>query len=179
MADLKDLFKEAAEIADAAPKDLRKIAYERALDELLKKNESSKGSSVDKKKKATSKKKPVKNTSSNSKAKKPPKPDEVVQKAIDQIDSTKYPKIYKLEKAFDKSVYILKIAKEVLKIDGLGTTQIARILTDKFRIKTTAQSVDMAIKRSPDKVNKIGAKYQIMHAGEKHIASVLDGIEKE
>ena len=103
------------------------------------------------------------------------------------IDSTAYPIIYQLKKALDKSLYVLLISKNDHSIDGLNPSQISKILSVKFRIPTTANSISMVLMKAGNFVDRkqvattggSAYQYRIMHAGEQYIQNILNNPPSE
>lgn len=97
------------------------------------------------------------------------------------IDSTAYPLMYRLKKALDKSLYVLYISKNEHNIDGLNPSQISKILSVKFRIPTTPNSISMVLMKAGNYVDRkqvattggSAYQYRIMHAGEEYINNIL------
>ncbi|MFN2453143.1 MAG: hypothetical protein ABR577_02875 [Pyrinomonadaceae bacterium] len=97
-----------------------------------------------------------------------------------QIDRTAYPKVLNASSVLDRSLHLLRIANDEYQIDGLKASQIAKVLTDNFRLRTTRQAVAQALDGAGDKVNNVsvgnGTLYRIMARGESYLD---DGNEQE
>jgi biotin operon repressor len=109
--------------------------------------------------------------------------DEVLDNILQSLDRTKYPLLSKLSMALDKALYILKIIKDDLNVDGLTPLQIAIILTEKFRIPITREAISMALYDDTEKVDRVSGKeksraytYRIMSRGEEYINNLLQKI---
>ncbi|MCK4553005.1 hypothetical protein KAT80_02275 [Candidatus Pacearchaeota archaeon] len=98
------------------------------------------------------------------------------------INRTKYPQIYELEKVLERSLFILKIYRDEENIDGLTPSQIAKILTEAFRIKTSGPAVSMALMKAKLEVDRRsktllgGGKtyvYKLMKGGEEFLEQKL------
>jgi len=101
-------------------------------------------------------------------------------------DRTQYPEIHKLEKSIDRALFVLKIMKE-LDYDGLNPSQILKILTNTFRVKTNLPAISMALINDKyytlkEPMSYKGTKannYKIMQSGEDYIGRKLqETIEK-
>ena len=91
-----------------------------------------------------------------------------------QMDGTAYPKVRSASRVLDRSLNVLRSAKDDFQIDGLGAIQIAKVLSDKFRLTTKDSAVRMALDRAGDKVdrvvlNKNTIRYRIMASGEDYL----------
>jgi hypothetical protein len=103
------------------------------------------------------------------------------------INRTKYPLMFKLDKALDKALYLLSIAQKDFVVDGLVPSQIASLLTNNFRLKTTANAISMALMDAKTYVDRrpvtirggSGYVYFIMHDGETHLTGLLEQLRKE
>lgn len=175
---LKNEIEKAKNAVLGLPEPLKSKTYEKILERILDQAYGTKESSQPRKKsvKTRVKTKKVKNTTI----------DETIQKINNSLNRSEFADIHKLKKVLDKSLYILKIVNEELKIDGLNPSQIASALTEKFRIKTTKESVSMAlmkthyVDRIPTTIN--GSKsyiYKLMMAGEEYLKGVMDKIKNE
>jgi|TARA_B110000114_G_C15015162_1_gene366505 hypothetical protein len=169
--DLKELFKQAAEIAAQVPESMQEAAFNRAIDLLT-------GVGAD-----------VNSNISNSKAtKKPraalpqtsaPKDDSPAADLVETIDSTQHPGILSARKVLDRALMVLQIALNEHGVDGLTPAKIARVLTDKFRVSTTTDAVRMALGDATNLVNRVtkgkGYEYRIMGPGEEYLAHLGEG----
>lgn len=169
--DLKELFRQAAEIAQQVPEAMQAAAFNRAVDLLT-------GTVAD----ATARR-PFRKASGRGSAKaslgKPPDVDDTTVEALmEQIDSTQHPGVRSSSTVLDRSLMILQIARKEHNIDGLAPSEIARILTDKFRVNTTDAAVRMALGKVTNLVNRVqrgkGFIYRIMGPGEEHLANLKE-----
>ena len=98
---------------------------------------------------------------------------------VESIDSTQHPGVTSGAKTLDRSLMILQIAHDHHGVDGLGPSEIAKILTDKFRISTSAAAVSMALGKATNLLNRVskgkGFEYRIMAPGEEYLAHRDDG----
>ena len=169
---LKEIFKEAAEIVSKVPGNMQPVAFSRAIDILLGEAPDIKTSIKIKGKKDPASRKVVGR-----------KKDELVEQLLKDIDSTKYPIINKLDKVLERSLLVIKIANDEFKVDGLNAPQVATVLTNKFRLKTTRQAVAMVLKDAGNYVNRVpdgkAFKYKIMRPGEEYLTKIIEDKEKE
>ena len=122
---LKEIVKIANEAVAGLSGDLKKIAFQTTLNKLLDQNMGLKDQSVKKVRKTR------KGTQPHSVGTKTEK-DITVKEIIGKINRTKYHKITELKSALDRSLYLLLVIRDDLKIDGLNPTQIADILQEVF-----------------------------------------------
>lgn len=164
---LKDVFKKAAEIAGVVPEGLRETAFNRALDSLL---GSAKHQTTKSQRK--SKKRSGKAIVTNDK-------NDPVTILLANLDRTKYPKIISSSRVLEKALYLLRAARDNHNIDGLSAPQIAKILTEKFRVRTSRQAVGQALDNAGDKVDRSTTSgniiFKLMHSGEEYLKSVNEG----
>ncbi len=169
--DLKELFKQASEIAQQVPESMQEAAFNRALDLLT-------GSATlsDEEQQAPAKRK---NKGKSTQRANDSKADEPIDDLLSSINSTAHPGVAAAGKVLDRSLMVLQIALSDHGVDGLSTGQIAKILADKFRISTTANSVNMALSSATEFVDRVphgqGFLYRIMAPGEKYLAHLGDG----
>lgn len=159
---LDEIFKKASEIAKNVPEKLQEIAFNRALDELLKTD----GGKIKGKTFSKGNKKKIEND--------PQIQD--VNYLLKELDRTKYPKVYDATDVLARSLWILFISQNEFELDGLGPTDISKILTEKFRIKTSRQAVTYALDAAGNKVDRVSVSgkkpyYRIMQPGEDFIHS--------
>jgi hypothetical protein len=75
-----------------------------------------------------------------------------------------------------RSLALLQAASEHAGVDGLSGPQIAKVLTEKFRHRTTRQAVGQALDSAGNKIDRhrsgsSAAVYRIMRAGEEWLAT--------
>jgi hypothetical protein len=161
--DMKELFRQAAEIAQQVPESMHEAAFNRALDLLV-------GESAEKKPKVPVKTKPKSHTRRGGKS----VGGSAIETLLEQIDSTQHPGTRSATKVLDRSLMVLQIALRDHSVDGLTPSEVARILTQKFRLSTTRQAVGMALKDASNLVDRItegaGYRYRIMGPGEEYLA---------
>jgi len=168
--DLKELFKQASEIAQQVPESMQEAAFNRAIDlltgnsEVPLNNNTSITAKKTRKSKSSSPKKDVAENRS------------VKSDLIESIDSTQHPGITSEVKILERSLMVLQIARTDHGIDGLTPLEIADILTEKFRISTRNSAVSNALGMATSLVNRVSAGkgqgfiYKIMGPGEQHLA---------
>jgi len=167
--------KEAVKDLDA---DLKKVAFENILNRLLDQNLGGVKKS----------KKRVKRSSPKKKSKvvrgKTAESDEfqkITKKLVESINRTKYPKMFDLKLTLDKALYVLKIAKDELQIDGLVPSQISNVLMNNFRLKATGAAISMALMKAVKFVDRrpitiqggAGYTYHLMHDGEEYLKPLI------
>lgn len=164
--DLKELFKQASEIASQVPVSMQEAAFNRALDMLtLGSTEKIVPTSSSTQQKTPASKPMGKARSSGA---------ETIEELLVNIDSTQHPGIAAAPLVLDRALMILQIARTEHSVDGLTPPQIAKILTEKFRLNTSNAAVSMALGKATNLVNRItegqGYKYRIMSPGEEYLA---------
>lgn len=171
---LKEIIRIANEAVADLDGDLKKIAFQTTLDKLLAENTKPKSNNLNKKTKSR------KNPKSNSVRENAPV-DSSLKEIIININRTKYNKIAELKNTLDKSLYLLLVIRDDLKIDGLNPAQIATILQEVFRIKATKNAVSMALGQDAKYTDRVlttinggkGYVYKIMLEGEKYVNSLI------
>lgn len=163
--DLKELFKQAADIASQVPESMQQAAFNRAVDMLtLGSTENILPASSVSKPKVHLAKPSIKVKSSNT---------ETIEELLANIDSTQHPGIAAAPLVLDRALMILQIARTEHGVDGLTPPQIAKILTEKFRLNSSNPAVSMALGKATNLVNRItegqGYKYRIMSPGEEYL----------
>lgn len=164
-SDLKDLYKQAGEIAKVVPESMQEAAFNRALDMLT----GAEGGDA-----RISAQGPRRRKAPSSDSKPADSSADDVGASLGAIDRTAYPQIDVGMSVLNRSLWVLKIAKDEQGVDGLSAPQIADVLTGKFRVKTRRQNVTTAL----DKANRLvdrtkegrGVRYRIMGEGDRHLA---------
>lgn len=176
--EIKDLVQKANEaVSGLTDPELKKIAFQSVLNKLLEEKGDAKNKIVRLKNKSK--------VSRPTQRIKTSKDDEIVGQLLKKINRTKYPEVHKIKKALDKSLFILKIAKDDLGANGLIPSQIVAILSEAFRTKITKEAISMALggatqytDRTETTIN--GAKtylYKIMPGGEEYIKKIISSKE--
>ena len=157
--ELKDAFKRAAEIAAVVPEAMQEAAFHRALDQILGVEEAA-----------------APREESRQRATKPadkPRAADHAQQLINGINRTAYPEVSAATKVLDRGLAVLRLAANDFDIDGLTAPEIAKVLTEKFRLRTTRQAVTQALGGAHTMVDttKRGQTtvYRIMQAGEDYL----------
>lgn len=134
--DLKSAFKQAAEIAAVVPESMREAAFHRALDQILgAPGAGSEGPRVPTRRR----------TSRATKRRDEAERDDAAAQLIGGINRTAYPEIAAASKVLDRALALLRLASRDFDIDGLTAPEIAKVLTEKFRQRTTRQAVTQAL----------------------------------
>jgi len=168
---LKTAFTQAAEIASAVPQALRETAFNRALDALLGGSVAAGGGADSK----AGKKKPK--HAKTQKQKEPGDADNDPFKYLtEHLDRTAHPEITSAPRVLERALWLLRVSKDAHGIDGLGSTHIAKLLTEKFRLRTTKQAVQQALDSARNYVDRHSPQsgrlvYRIMHGGENYLDS--------
>lgn len=167
--DLKDIFKKASKIASVVPEIMQPAAFNRAVELLLGQPPSGEGI----KEGGRQTKGRVSKSTRQEK-------DDIVKNIINKLNRTKYANITKFKKVLDRSLLVLKISQDEFNMGELTPPQIAKILTKKFRLKTSRQAVHMALESAGNLVDRTplgkAYKYSIMHPGEEHLNKIIKGL---
>lgn len=161
---IEDAIKEAAKMAELVPEDLREAAFNRALDAILNTNSGAdpKGKTRNKTKVSRRKESQIDST-------------DPVNILLEHLDRTAHSEIAKAPKVLERALFLLRAARDDLDIDGLNSPQIAKVLTEKFRIRTSRQAVTAALDVAGDKVDlqKISnsVQYRLMQPGDDYLDS--------
>lgn len=162
--DIDKAFLQAAEIAKKLPDNLQQVGFARALDHIL--GTASSDEKVDAGSKRT--RGPVQGET------------RLAQNAdtwIDKIDRTAYPDMGATERVADRALKVLLLAHQDHGMDGLTGSQIATILSRKFRLPVKQNSVVKALERETGNVDvrsgSGGARvFHIMAPGETYLESL-------
>lgn len=156
---IEDAIKKAAEMAELVPENLREAAFNRAFDAIL--NISSDVAPKRKNTKTSGSEKPQADST------------DPVETLLEHLNRTAHPEVAKAPKVLDRALFLLRAARDDFDIDGLGAPQIAKVLTEKFRIKTSRQAVTGALDVAGDKVDlqKISnsVMYRLMQPGDDYL----------
>lgn len=166
--DLKELFKQASEIAQQVPPNMQEAAFNRAVDLLT----GGSGGNAGGAKNRSDVPRTDESSRSPTKSRKVSPPvmaDNQLDALLQTVDSTQHPGIASATKHLDRALMVLKIALDEQSIDGLSPGDIARILREKFRTSATDQAVGMALARAATLVDRVkgsdGYIYRIMAPG--------------
>lgn len=164
--DMKEVFRQAAEIAQQVPENMQVAAFNRALDLLTGATDASGERSQTNPENARS-------TPKASQVKATTKLESPVARLMSVIDTTQHPAVAATTKVLDRALMVLQIALRNHDVDGLTPPEIAQILTDKFRLNTSRQAVSMAISSATTLVNRVprgsSYEYRIMGPGEEYL----------
>jgi hypothetical protein len=172
--DHSKLFARAAEIASNVPEPMQDAAFHRALDLLLGEEGGDRTGGSASRQGRQSKPKPK--TGQRGKAKAPSDQGEQEDRAstlIANLDRTAYPHVTDASNVKDRALWLLQIANDDFSIDGLSAPEIAKVLTEKFRLTTTHQAVRQSLERANRLVDRDSrgpvTRYRIMDPGEKYL----------
>jgi hypothetical protein len=173
--DLAAAFAKAAAIAKSVPENLQEIAFQRALDALLASAvpaaaplrpppaKAGRG--------ATKSARPVSHQAAASGGNR-------AERLIALIDRTEGAQIVSTGRALDKALLVLRAAHQH-GIEAMTPGEIAKVLTDKFRERTSAPAVRMALggdKTFTDRRRDgAGFAYKLMAPGERHLEGLENG----
>ena len=160
--DLQEAIQKAAALAKQVPENLQEAAFNRALDQLL---GGASGSQLPARRKAA--------------AGQPHDEEPETDDFLEKVDRTKYPDIGATARVADRALKVLALAQDDYEVDGLTGAQIADILTKKFRLGVTANTVTMALQRETDTVdvrNRNGVRvFHLMAPGEDYLKRLRAG----
>lgn len=166
--DKKELFKEAAAIAAELPESMHDAAFNRALDMLI--EEQGLAPPADKKRSSGAKPKAAAGAPALNDM-------DMADRLMQKLDRTAHPEIVGANKVLDRSLFLLRVCRDEEAVDGLTTGQIARILTEKFRVKTAQNTVSMALGSAGSFVDRTkrgsGFIYRLMSPGETYAVRLL------
>jgi hypothetical protein len=168
---LKAAFKEAAEIANTVPESLREAAFNRRARRTAR---GRRGQRARLKAEATKQIKPATQTQKerNDTVKNP------FEFLNTHLDRTAHPEISSAPRVLERALWLLRIARDEHSIDGIGATHIAKLLTEKFRLRTSPQAVQQALDAARQYVDRHTPRsgrtvYRIMTGGELHLDTPL------
>jgi hypothetical protein len=169
--DMQELFKEAAEIASVVPPSMQEAAFHRALDLLTGTGSSNPRPAVVE----------PRNPNGGRVEREGQRPEEAVDglASVMAVSREKAPEVDQEQAVLGRSIALLVVASREAGVDGLTAKDIAQILTEKFRHRTTRQAVIMALDNAGNKVDRhksgtAAAVYRVMRAGEEWLATPAD-----
>lgn len=168
--DMKEIFRQAAEIAGQVPETMQVAAFNRALDLLTgsipESTPAPRQQEVHSRARSTGGSTPSRNS--------PNRVANSVDELIASIDTTQHPAVASATKVLDRALMILQIALRNHELDGLTPPEISRVLTEKFRLSTTSAAVNMALGPATTLVNRLlrgkAYEYRIMGPGEEYLS---------
>lgn len=171
--DYNKLFAQAAEIASNVPEAMQDAAFRRALDLLLDGDGGGEEKpEVGNRPKGKAKRKPASRTKQSDS-------DDRAATLVAELNRTSYPQISDASNVKDRALWLLRFANDDFSIDGLSAPEIAKVLTEKFRLNCTRQAVTQALDKASRLVDRdtraASVRYRIMDPGEKY----LDNPESE
>ncbi len=165
---LREMFRRAAEIASVVPESMHEAAFNRALDALTNTGQANQHDAVQNHPRPRTHNDPAKPKSS----------DPIV--ALSAMDRSHAAEVDSAKGGMAKALGLLFVARRELGIDGLTASEIASVLTDKFRWRVTRQAVGQAMDAAGNRVDRNKQKgatvFRIMEAGERWLASPQDEV---
>lgn len=167
--DMQELFKEAAKIAAVVPEAMQEAAFHRALDMLT--------GGEQPERKTTPRREAKKRSSSGGGGGSAPGSDRVAK--VSGIPRDEAPEVDQESSVQGRSIALLVAAKREADVDGLTAPEIAKILTEKFRHRTTRQAVTKAMDAAGNMIDRqrngsSAAIYRVMRTGEDWLATPAD-----
>jgi hypothetical protein len=166
--DLENAFLEAAEIAKKLPKNLQEAGFNKAVEQLLGKENPASGRG---------------RSRGAGRAKTRERADDRdISELVEAIDRTACPDVGATARVGDRALKVLQLAHQGHGVDGLTAGEIATILSRKFRLPTKANSVLKALDRETETVDArsgAGASrvFHIMAPGEAYLEKLRGGEE--
>jgi hypothetical protein len=167
--EIQERILKAAEIAKNVPENLQEAAFHRAIDLLSGAEQPAVSTGGSDARQGAS---PTKQSAS---VKHPAPEQDLAQVLIKEMNATEHPKVRAATTVLDRALAILHGARVAHQIDGLTPSEIAKILSEKFRIPTDRSSVSHALGGASgslvDRVKESnGYRYRIMEPGEQRVA---------
>lgn len=174
--DLQSLFRRAAEIAKVVPESMQEAAFHRALDSLM----GHPSSAAQRPTPPTPRRAKVVQGTAPSNASATGDSDvDAAEVLLQEMDRTAHPEVLAATNVRDRSLLLLRAARDQHDIDGLTSAEIAKVLTEKFRIKTTDAAARMGLDRAADLVHRVtrgqANVYRIMVPGERYLEQLATG----
>jgi hypothetical protein len=167
---IADVTKRAAEIAALVPDHLQEAAFNRAFDRLIGDEPARPRAGSGNRRVRATKARATTGSSDDLQGR-----DDPAAVLIDSLSRTDYPEVGQAVRALDRALYILRIASEEYGIDGMSAPQIAKVLTEKFRLRVTRQAIGQALDAAGNYVDRVsgkrGAVYRLMQPGEDYLAA--------
>lgn len=164
MADkMAEIIKKASELAQHAPESLQAAAFQKAFDALMEQEDGGEPTGAPRRKRK----------GKSSREARHPGGDEA--RSLDHLDRTAHSEIDHKQSVLNNSLRLLRAAREDLGIDGLSASEIARVLTEKFRAAVTRQGVSLALNQAGRYVDRRkdgnAVVFRIMAPGEEYLDS--------
>lgn len=163
--ELKELFKQASEVAGVVPENMQGEAFNRALEVL-------RGDAPEPQRQEKHR------TQQRAKQTTPSSAD-LDPKWYEQINSTEHHEVADAKNNLTQSLMILQIAHEELGIDTLSPAEISAALKEKFKLKVSSTTVSARLGEATKLVDRSssgsGHRYRLMLPGEKYIRGEFDG----
>lgn len=170
--ELQELLRRAGEMSKAVPEALQEAAFNRAVD-LLTANLNSPPLGVKRLGETGTQMTRERSATGQGKS---------AEYLLTHLDRTSFPEISSAARVLDRSLHLLRVARDSFEIDGLGAPEIARILTEKFRLRASRQAVQQALDAARNYVDKVTANgravYRIMRPGETYLESLDTATER-
>jgi hypothetical protein len=173
---LKQLIAQAADIASVVPEPMQDAAFNRALDQLMAgadERSGSRGSAQGQE--APREKKKTRIATEND--------ERGAIKILKEIDRSSYPEVFAVSRVAERALLVLKLADEDFGVQWLTASEIAEILSERFRLPATRQGVGQALSALPRLLNDRKIKgprggqvteFRIMEPGLKHLKRLPD-----
>ncbi len=166
------IVKQAAEIAESVPENLQEAAFNRVF-EALSQADTARAPAERLSGRA---KQSAGKTRTHRLAATDEDPKNVADDLIAALDRTAHPEITGASLVLDRALGLLLVANRDHGIDGMSAAQIAKVLTEKFRLPTKEQAVRKALTKAGGYVDFVpqvsgAAIYRLMDSGEKYLDS--------
>lgn len=159
---LKELFQRAADLVEDLPAQLQGSAFTIAVQELRT------GEPPPTSRKSTrARRSAPRQASRSSHDESSPNRAALLEHKLNRVN---YPGVGAAGDVLTRSLHVLRAARDDADIDGLTPGEIAQVLSGKFRVRTSAGAVRMALGRAGDLVDRVpegsGYLYRLMQPGE-------------
>ena len=71
------------------------------------------------------------------------------------VDQGSRERMVEASTVLERALHVLKIARDELSIDGLKASEVAKVLSDKFRLRTTRQRVGQVLDAAGNYVDRV------------------------
>lgn len=162
--DYKKVFAEAARIAEAVPESMQSAAFNRALDLLIGASPPAGGDHLGEQKVDSSRNDPGKPASTATSV------EDRVSLLLREMNSTHYPIIHDARDHETRCLALLAAARKDFGVDGLTSSEVVKILKDKFRVSISGRTARRVLGEAGTRVDRVpegkGFLYRIMRDGE-------------